>query len=338
MKKTIFTLFAILIIILVFGDRQVRHNIKLDFVNFVNNFLPVNNKRDFVMESFSFEQISQARVTPDNIISGNIEKDDIPSLMNPKFDEITNSKFSDNELIIGVYLNGEARAYPHKILYHHEIINDTIGDTPIAVTLCPLCNTDPVFKRIVDGEITTFGVSGKLFNSCLVMHDRKTGTLWSQPWGIGIMGAKNNYILERIPTVSTTLGDWKKKYSNTKILSLETGYNRNYSKYPYANYNTSTEIKFPIRNQDKLIGQPKDLISYIWQTDDKTPTNNFSGESYKILYSELKEKHTINFIFNNKSYSAVWDNELQTPRFFDDAKTEIPASTAYAFVYPAYFQ
>lgn len=131
---------------------------------------------------------TQARISLDDLLPGGPPKDGIPALENLVFDSISQTTFKDDEKVLGVVINGEAKAYPYGILNWHEIVNDMVGGVPVSVTYCPLCDTGIVFDRKVAGQETTFGVSGKLFQSCLVMYDRLTSTLWSQPWGIGVSG------------------------------------------------------------------------------------------------------------------------------------------------------
>jgi hypothetical protein len=305
------------------------------FVTIGNN--PLLKSYDEDLKNIESES-QETRVDLDRLLSGGPPKDGIPSIDDPRLVDISKSEFSQDELIIGVYLNGEARAYPYGILNWHEIINDKIGDLPITVTLCPLCDTNPVFIRKVDGQETTFGVSGKLLDSCLVMYDRLTDSLWSQPWGIGIAGEKNNQVLEKVPSFKTTLGDWQKKHPNSKILSTDTGYNRDYSRYPYGSYYTDKSLIFSVRNKDKLELHPKEIISYVWRFDEQTPKNKFSGESIQVVHKELQENKEQEFDFKNQKIKAVWDEQLKTVVFYDKDNKIIPSSTAFAFVYPAYFK
>ena len=109
----------------------------------------------------------------DKIRSGGPPKDGIPSIDNPVFAEISDSQFmSDSDTVLGLEINGDAKAYPIFILVWHEIINDRVGGTPVAITYCPLCYTNQVFERIINGEEVEFGTSGKLYNSNLLMYDR----------------------------------------------------------------------------------------------------------------------------------------------------------------------
>lgn len=304
-------------------------------------FLTINNNpllSDYDKDIKESTSQIEPRIDLADLRSGGPPKDGIPSIDNPKFDTVQSTSFQDDEIIVGVYYKEEARAYPYSILNWHEIVNDNFNGTNVVVTLCPLCDTNPVFIGEINGTQTTFGVSGKLFNSCLVMYDRLTDTLWSQPWGIGIVGENTNQVLEKIVSHKTTLGEWKKLHPQTKILSTDTGYKRDYFRYPYGTYYTDNNLIFPARNQNRLDTHPKEIISYIWEHDNLIPTNIFSGDSKKIVHSYIREEKEKEIKFNNKTITAKWDEELNTVRFFDYKQNEIVSSTAFAFVYPAYFE
>ena len=137
------------------------------------------NKTDFNKTSIDFTEI----------LSGGPPKDGIPSIDNPKFVELDKmSDLAGTEPVIGLEINGDARAYPLRILIWHEIVNDVIGGTPIAVTYCPLCNSAVVFDRRFEGKVLDFGTTGKLRNSDLVMYDRQTESWWQQFIGTAIVG------------------------------------------------------------------------------------------------------------------------------------------------------
>ena len=281
---------------------------------------------------------NQFRVSPKHILSGGPPKDGIPAIDNPQFIPIQDSVFAESELIVGVVHNNIAKAYPYGILNWHEIVNDTIGGVPIAVTLCPLCDTNPVFIRKVDNQVTTFGVSGKLFQSCLVMYDRASDNLWSQVWGIGIAGTKTNQALKQIPAIKTTIKEWKAKHPDSLILSIDTGYRRDYYHYPYGSYYTEDYLVFPARNQEDLSIPPKSIISYIYaHSPTETPIDFFSGEAIQFNHEEMKHKKSKTVLFKNQTITVTWDEQLKTVRFFNEKQEEIPSSTAFAFVFPAYF-
>jgi len=285
------------------------------------------------------EPTATSRVTAKNLYHGGIDKDGIPALLNPQFVAATETPFKDDALIIGITHNGVSKAYPYGILTWHEIVNDVIGDLPIAVTLCPLCDTNPIFIRKIDNNIVNFGVSDKLFQSCLVMYDHLSESLWSQPWGLGIAGERNNTVLQQIPGIKTTLGKWRAVYPDTVVLSTATGYNRDYNSYPYGLYATDNAIMFPVRNTEKLTASSKDIISYIYVHNNTRPKDMFSGNAYAINHNLAQQQPMAPFSFGDQMLRVVWDDKFDTVRFYNVANNqEIPASTAFNFVYPAFFE
>ena len=218
----------------------------------------------------------------DQIKSGGPPKDGIPSIDDPKF--VRDAEFvSDDDMVIGINMDGQARAYPLFILVWHEIVNDKIGDTPVAVTYCPLCYTSQVFDRRINGVETEFGTSGKLYNSNLVMYDRNTDSMWSQALGEAIVGELTGYKLQKIPFDLAKWSDWKRLNPDTTILSTETGHLRSYGVDPYGDYYTNSDVIFPVSNSDDRM-HPKEII---FGFD--------SGESFKAYKaSDVSEKKLIN--------------------------------------------
>ena len=200
-------------------------------------------------------------IHPNKLLSGGPPKDGIPSIDKPKFvsAEEANKFLNDNELVLGINLNGDKRAYPFQILVWHEIVNDVVGSKPVAVTYCPLCGTGIAYERTINNEPVEFGVSGKLYNSDLVMYDRKTDTLWDQINGRAIIGELTGTRLKQVPIDTVTWSDWKKQYPDTKVLSRETGFIRSYGRSPYGDYDTSKSIYFPVENEDLSL-HPKEVI------------------------------------------------------------------------------
>ena len=196
----------------------------------------------------------------DKIKGGGPPKDGIPSIDNPQFVDVDDSHFmSDSDTVIGLEINRDARAYPIFILVWHEIVNDKVGDTPVSVTYCPLCYTNQVFERVIDGKEIEFGTSGKLYNSNLLMYDRYTESYWSQALGTAVKGDLTGYQLNLIPFDVITWGDWKHLHPNTKVLTTDTGHIRSYATDPYGNYYTEPRIMFPVEHNDDRLN-PKEII------------------------------------------------------------------------------
>ena len=220
-----------------------------DSVNF-------NSAKHTVLETNGIKHI----IPLDKIRGGGPPKDGIPSIDNPVFADIENSHFMDDtDTVIGLEINGDAKAYPLFILVWHEIVNDDVGGTPVSVTYCPLCYTNQVFERIVDGQEVEFGTSGKLYNSNLLMYDRLTESYWSQALGMAVKGELAGYKLNLIPFDVITWGDWKMLHSDTLVLTTDTGHIRSYASDPYGNYYTESRIMFPVEHSDDRM-HPKEII------------------------------------------------------------------------------
>jgi hypothetical protein len=177
-------------------------------------------------------------VDPDEIVSGGPPPDGIPPIDNPRFEHVPEVDWLDHqEPVIVVEVADDARAYPLQVMTWHEIVNDEVGDTPISVTFCPLCNTAYAFVRPeVDGEVTTFGTSGKLFNSNLVMYDRATESYWPQALGVAVTGPLTGTRLERIPAQIVSWGEFESAFPAGLVLSRDTGHERDYGTNPYPGY------------------------------------------------------------------------------------------------------
>lgn len=183
------------------------------------------------------------------ILSGGPAKDGIPSIDNPKFLSVNDVDFlSDDDVGLGLCVNGDCRFYPFQILVWHEIVNDTIGGEPALITYCPLCFTGITFERKVGGKTVEFGTSGKLWKSNLVMYNRaddeKNESLWSQILGEAIVGEFTGTKLKIILSDVVKYGDWRTKLPITKVLSRDTGHLRVYGSDPYGDYYTSRRVSF----------------------------------------------------------------------------------------------
>lgn len=225
----------------------------------------------------------EAIVPLEKVVSGGPPRDGIPSIDNPRFTSAKDARLQDGDLVLGLGINGDVRAYPLRILVWHEIVNDVVGGEPVAVTYCPLCFTNQVFERTIEGKVTEFGTSGKLYNSNLVMYDRATESLWSQALGQAIAGEQAGMKLERVPFDVAYWGDWKRLYPQSRVLSEDTGFGRPYGAGPYGDYYTSPEIYFPVENRDDRLG-PKEIVIGL--------ENAGAYRAYRL--QQIEEEHVIN--------------------------------------------
>ncbi|QZX98976.1 DUF3179 domain-containing protein [Halobaculum rubrum] len=169
-------------------------------------------------------------------VSGGPDKDGIPSVDDPSFAPAGEVPLADDEVVFGYAGEADVKAYTQRVLVWHEITNDTLDGTPVAVTYCPLTGTAMGFER---GD-TTLGVSGKLVNSNLVMYDRATDSRWPQVLATAVDGPREGDQLREVGLTWTTWGRWREAHPDTEVLTEDTGYAKRYGSDPYGNYNPTS--------------------------------------------------------------------------------------------------
>jgi|GEM_PF-708648 len=216
---------------------------------------------DILVETFGYGPQTPSLVAYEDLYQGCPARDCIPSIDKPNYVSADEATFlGDDELIMGVNINGQQRAYPARIMDYHEIVNDTIAGQPIAVTWCPLCGSGVAFDPRIDGEVVEFGVSGVLHDSDLVMYDRKTDSLWQQITGQAIMGPRLGERLEILPMTMTDWQTWRQAHPDTQVLSTDTGVDRDYGdSRRYDAYDQSDRLAFPVSERDLTI-HPKSVV------------------------------------------------------------------------------
>jgi hypothetical protein len=176
----------------------------------------------------------------DQIIEGGPPPDGIPPIDHPRFEAARDVRWlASDEPVLALEATGEPRAYPLQILLWHEIVNDTVGGTPVVVTYCPLCNTAITYTRTVRGVAVTFGTSGRLYNSDLVMYDRATRSLWVQFSGTAVLGPLIGTELTQVPSGIVSWAEFRAAHPEAKVLSRDTGFDRPYGTTPYVGYDSN---------------------------------------------------------------------------------------------------
>jgi hypothetical protein len=199
-------------------------------------------------------------VSAQEVYWGGVLVDGIPPLELPGF--VTAQQASDwifaSDEVIGVEINGDARAYPIRIIAWHEMVNDTVGGVPVSLAYCTLCGTAILYDGRVDGTVYRFGTSGLLYRSNKLMWDRLTRTLWDQFTGEPVWGSLvgSGVEVQALPSVYTTFGDWLEDHPDTTVLDIETGFLRDYgSGVAYAAYNASPDALFAVPISDDRLRQ-----------------------------------------------------------------------------------
>ena len=208
-------------------------------------------------------------IRAEEIVWGGVPIDGIPPLDNPATLAPDEAYLELGDAVFGIAVNGEARAYPLRLMDWHEMANDVVGGIPISLAYCPLCGAGIAYDgRAPNGQTYTFGTSGLLYRSNKLMYDRVTRTLWNQFTGEPVLGslagdtdAEGGPLrLSLLPVVLTTWGDWLAQHPETTVLDIETGFPRPYEPgLPYGNYFQSRGTMFPVSSRSDLVG-PKDFV------------------------------------------------------------------------------
>ncbi|MGI9371432.1 MAG: DUF3179 domain-containing protein [Hyphomicrobiales bacterium] len=258
------------------------------------------------------------KIRLEEITWGGVPVDGIPSLDNPKLIAAGEANYlRDDDLVFGVEINGDARAYPLRIMGWHEMFNDVIGDVPVALAYCTLCGAGILFETKVEGRDKpfVFGSSGFLYRSNKLMFDRETDSLWNQFTGKPVAGplVKSGIELKIRPVVITSWKKWLAQNPKTKVLSLETGHNRDYgSGVVYKDYFASPDLMFPVNVRDESRVKRKDYVFGIraFNAAKAWPLNSFA------------EKRVVNDKIGDRNLVLVGDASTRTVRAYERGDRE----------------
>jgi len=272
-------------------------------------------------------ELTDALVSPRKIRSGGPPRDGIPALFAPRFVAADEASFLDpDERVIGIAYDGIAKAYPIKILNYHEVANDHFGDTAVAVTFCPLCGTGIAFLADAGGQKRTFGVSGLLYNSDVLMYDRETESLWSQIMAQAVTGSASGARLQAIPILHTTWNHWLARHPDSLVLKPPTTYGRNYNVSPYQDYASSGKLMFPVTHSDRRYANKSVVLGV-----------KIGDLAKAYPFEELPaDVDTLNDKLGGQSIEVKYDLPSQTAWVLDQDGIEMPSFTAYWFAWIAF--
>lgn len=258
-----------------------------------------------------------------HIVPGGPAKGGIPAIDQPVFNRAEDVNWLEPEQrVIGVHHNGVAKAYPLAILNWHEIVNDRFAGDPVVVTYCPLCGSGVVYQAKMDNRDLTFGVSGLLYNSDVLLYDRQTDSLWSQLHHHAISGPMKGRTLVQLPSEHTLWGKWLKDHPDTLLLSRNTGASRDYNRDPYEGYEESKLLYFSVEFMSQAF-HPKARVIGV----------ELKGLAKAYPFSELA-KSALNGVLEDHlgevALQIEYDAESQSARVFQGAK-EIPVVNLFWF-------
>jgi Protein of unknown function (DUF3179) len=230
--------------------------------------------------------------------SGGPPKDGIPAIDTPRYTRAEQVEFlEDREPVIEITVAGESRAYPLQILTWHEIVNARFGETPVAVTFCPLCNTAIAFDRRVNGRVLDFGTTGKLRDSDLVMYDRQTESWWQQFSGEALVGRLAGTKLRQLPARIVSWRDFRQAHPSALVLNRATCFRRDYGTNPYAGYDAiGSHPIFAARNADDDRLPAKERVVYV----------EVGKDAFAVPFPELTKQRTITFQTDEGELIVRW--------------------------------
>ncbi|MCF6209825.1 MAG: DUF3179 domain-containing protein [Gammaproteobacteria bacterium] len=271
--------------------------------------------------------LSVLSIDKDEVLAGGPPRDGIPSIDQPKF--ITAKKVDylhDDDLVIGLVRGDVARAYPTRILVWHEIVNDVIDGDAVAITYCPLCGTAMVFARKINGKVVSFGVSGLLYRSDVLMYDRESESLWSQLAMKAVSGSAVDTELVWLPSEHITWKAWREKYPHGEVLSTDTGYKRNYQGEAYAAYFASEETMFPVPHTRKELSNKTWVVGIL-----------IDGKAKAYPVDDLPPNLAIEDQLGNQQLIIRYDVDKRYPQITDHKGKPIPSVMVFWFAWQAFY-
>ena len=278
---------------------------------------------------FNGFDVSNSTVPVETIQRGGPPKDGIPAIDRPKFVAAGNAGLAADDRVLGLVLDGVARAYPIRILNWHEVVNDRFGEQPVAVTYCPLCGTGAVFDARVRGVAASFGVSGLLYNSDVLLYDRATQSLWSQLLKVAVSGPLKGTRLQALPITHTSWADWHKRYPATQVLSDDTGFARDYGRDPYAGYDRVQRLMFDVAHRDERF----ELKEWVLGVELNGAVKAYP---FSVLAKTVGETGVLRDRLGGAPVQIRFDPEHRTAEALDRDGRALPSTMAFWFAWVAF--
>ena len=216
------------------------------------------------------------------------------------------------DVVFGIYLGNEAKAYPKRILAWHEMVKDEVGGIPVNGVYCTLCGAMIAYNPVQNGTHYELGTSGFLYRSNKLMYDKETNSLWSTLQGKPVAGklVDKGIELDRFHVVTTTWGEWKKRHPSTKVLSFNTGYNRDYGEgVAYKDYFATDELMFRVPFEDERLKRKAEVIALRWEKPE--PVQLAIAVDYlkgKKVYQHTHEGHSFVVLVDKSGASRVYES------------------------------
>lgn len=271
--------------------------------------------------------LQESLVPIDHILRGGPAKDGIPAIDNPHFVAAGQARFLQaDDFVLGIEYQGLTKAYPINILNWHEIVNDRFNGAPVVITFCPLCGSGMAYSAVINGKPHSFGVSGLLYNSDVLLYDRETQSLWSQLMSQAISGPYKGKRLDSLPLRHTTWQDWQTRHPDTLVLSTKTGFNRDYRNSPYADYIERPQIMFPVTAVSKRFHPKEEVLGL-----------EIGGQFKAYPFIELeKSADSFTETVGGQSITLRYDRQHRSAAAYDQQGKLLPGVRTFWFAWYAF--
>ena len=271
--------------------------------------------------------LSNTLIPADQIHHRGLPRDGIPAVDAPTFVSAKDAHLQDEERVLGLLHKGYSKAYPLRILNYHEIVNDKLGGDTVVVTYCPLSGTGMAFAATIAGKNRSFGVSGLLYNTNVLLYDRQSESLWSQIMHKAVSGKLKGQVLKQLPLANTSWKDWRTRFPGSKVLSEHTDHVNNYNRSPYQNYDHDDQIWFPVSHRDHHY-RPKELVIGL----------HLNGRTRVYPFAELaRHGKVLKEHFAGQDLQIEFDAVNRTGLVRDERAQEVPSTIAYWFAWMTFF-
>jgi hypothetical protein len=270
--------------------------------------------------------LSDALIPVDEVHRGGPPRDGIPSIDNPKFVPASGElPWREDDLVMTYDHGQEWYAFPIGILNWHEIVNHGASEKPVLITFCPLCGTGMAFDPNVEGRTLTFGVSGLLYNSDLLMYDHQTESLWSQIEGRAISGPLAGSKLEPVAIRHELWRKWRNRVGDAgRVLSTDTGHRRNYRQSPYGDYDHSERLYFPVSSTSRKYHPKTWVLGWTYNGESKAwPFPELADHGDGVLEDQI----------GGRKVSVHFDADVPSAELRDESGKLLPATRAFWFAW-----
>ena len=270
---------------------------------------------------------SQWLVPENEVVDGGPGVDGIPPLTSPSYESaMTIGTVQPDDLVVAVRHEGQIFVYPHDIMDWHEIINDGPATNPFILSYCPLTGSAMAWLGSATDNDPTFGGSGLLYNSNLVLYDRRTSSRWSQMLQTSITGSRIREQPATIQVVETKFSTLQQMFPGATVLTRNTGHNRNYDVYPYNDYKTSSDLLFPANNDDNRLHRKERVIGILVNDNSKVYQVDGFGVTTDTINDQVQGVSIVVVGNSDLNFAAAYNRELPdgTILSFSPVQNDLP--------------